>query len=185
MRTDRLTKTYNVRLQYTHFPLHPDTPREGRSLDELFANHPAALSTMRARLPVLMANEGLPYGDRSMTYNSRLAQELATFTERTTGNMAIHDALFRAYFVDGLNLADPDVLVRVGASVGLSKQTVRAVIRDRRCKEDVDRDWARAMEGDVTAVPTYVIGERGLVGAQPYRALEELAVQAGATRRDV
>ncbi len=47
-------------------------------------------------------------------------------------------------------------------------------------KSDVDRDWARAAELGVTGVPTFLVGDRGVVGAQPYEALEQLVTEAGA-----
>jgi predicted DsbA family dithiol-disulfide isomerase len=47
----------------------------------------------------------------------------------------------------------------------------------------VDADWARARSIGVTGVPTYVANRMGVVGAQPYEALEALAERAGARRR--
>ena len=37
MRTDRLRAAYQIEFQYTLFPLHPETPDEGLSLEQLFA----------------------------------------------------------------------------------------------------------------------------------------------------
>ncbi len=185
MRTDRLTAEYDLQVRYTHFPLHPDTPPEGQSLEHVFADRPNELAAMRARLPILMAKEGLDYGDRSMTYNSRLAQEVATWAETQPAGRHIHIALFKAYFVDGVNLADPDMLVAVCRGVGLSVDEVRAVITERRFRSAVDRDWHRSLELGVTGVPAYVIGDRGFVGAQAYEVLEELVTRAGVKRKAV
>ena len=77
MRTDRLRAAYRIDFRYTLFPLHPETPDEGLSLGQLFAGRSFDIDGMQARLTTLMAEEGLPYGQRTMTYNSRLAQELA------------------------------------------------------------------------------------------------------------
>ena len=54
-----------------HFPLHPETPREGRSLEELFVGKNVDVEAMYTRMKGLMDEEGLPYGKRSHTYNSR------------------------------------------------------------------------------------------------------------------
>ncbi len=182
MRTKRLTKAYELRIRYTHFPLHPDTPPSGRTLEDLFANRRAELEAMRARLPLVMAREGLDYGDRSMTYNSRLAQELATWAETQPGDTDIHQVLFRAYFVECLNLSDVDVLRDLAVDAGLSGDEARDILTNRRFRGAVDRDWNRSMELGVTAVPTYVVGNRALVGAQPYEMLERLVRDAGANR---
>ena len=71
-----------------------------------------------------MAVEGLPYGQRTMTYNSRLAQELAKWAERQDGGTAIHDAMYRAYFIDGLNIAQIDSLMPVVRKLGLPEDEV-------------------------------------------------------------
>ncbi|MCH7682331.1 MAG: hypothetical protein IIB35_01290 [Gemmatimonadetes bacterium] len=88
MRTDRLVQEYDVALRYTMFPLHPDTPEEGRPLVDLFGGRQAYLDSMRERLMSLMEAEGLEYGDRTHTYNSRLGQELAKWAERQPGGRA-------------------------------------------------------------------------------------------------
>ena len=120
MRIERLRKEHGVQIKWVHFPLHPDTPAQGRSLAELFDGRGFDIPRMQAQMRERMAAEGLPYGDRTMTYNSRLAQELGAWADTQPGGDAIHDALFRAYFVDSVNIGDIDALVGIAAAVGLS-----------------------------------------------------------------
>ena len=183
MRIDKLVSRYDLRLVWTHFPLHPETPAAGRSLEDLFAGRDFDLAAMKQRMKELMAREGLPYGDRSMTYNSRLAQELATWAQTQDGGATIHDALFRAYFVDGKNIGRVEVLLRIVEALGLDLATGRQVLEDRSQRAAVDRDWARSRALGVTGVPTAVAGDSGVVGAQPYEVLEDLVVRAGARTR--
>ena len=173
-RVARLKKEHGVQVKFVHFPLHPDTPAEGKSLEELFAGRGFDIPKMQAQMRARMAAEGLPYGDRKMTYNSRLAQELGKWADTQPGGEAIHDALFRAYFVDGRNIGDPDVLVQIAESVGLEGAKAREVLVTRSFKDAVDADWQKSRTYGVTGVPTYVTGGRGVVGAQPYEVLEEL-----------
>jgi len=167
----------------TQFPLHPDTPPEGRALTDLFRGRSFDLEASQARLVQMAAEEGLPYGVRTHTYNSRLAQELAKWAEEQPGGQAIHDALFRAYFVDGVNLAEIDRLVEISGSAGLPEGEARHVLEHRTLRGLVDEDWDRSTRLGVTGVPTFVFADRGVVGAQPYEALEELVVKGGAERR--
>ena len=69
---------------------------EGQSLEQLFAGRGMDLDAMFARMKGLMDEEGLDYGQRTHTYNSRLAQELGKWAETQTGGEAIHDAMNRA-----------------------------------------------------------------------------------------
>ena len=167
-----------MQVKWVHFPLHPDTPQAGRSLAEMFAGRGYDIPKMQAQMRARMQAEGLPYGNRSMTYNSRLAQELGTWADTQPGGNAIHDALFRAYFVDGKNIGDPDTLVAIAESVGLPAPQAREVIDKRTHKAAVDADWEKSREYGVTGVPTFVAGRQGVVGAQPYEALEQLVIQA-------
>ena len=95
MRIERLRDCYDIRLRWVHFPLHPDTPAEGLTLEELFAGRGADVAEMNAQMAERMAAEGLPYSERTHTYNSRLAQELAKWAETQPGGEVIHDSLFR------------------------------------------------------------------------------------------
>jgi predicted DsbA family dithiol-disulfide isomerase len=174
VRIERLRKEHGVQVKFVHFPLHPDTPQEGKSLAEMFAGRGYDIDKMQAQMRARMAAEGLPYGERKMTFNSRLAQELASWAESQPGGEAIHDALFKAYFVDGKNIGDPEELVKIAESVGLPGDKAREVIEKRTHKAAVDADWQKSRQYGVTGVPTFVIGERGVVGAQPYEALEQL-----------
>ena len=96
MRTDRLRAEYEIEFRYTLFPLHPDTPDEGLSLEQLFAGRSFDIEAAQSRLARLIAEEGLPFSQRAMTYNSRLAQELAKWAETQGGGAGIHDAMYRA-----------------------------------------------------------------------------------------
>ena len=185
MRTDRLVQEYDVTLRYTMFPLHPDTPEEGLSLEDLFGGQRAHVDSMRQRLVSLMEAEGLEYGDRTHTYNSRLGQELAKWAERQPGGRGrkIHDALYRAYFIDGVNLAKVEELVPIAESLDLSGDEAREVLETGAEQEAVDRDWERSRQLGVTGVPTFMVGNNAVVGAQPYEMLERIVVEAGASRR--
>jgi predicted DsbA family dithiol-disulfide isomerase len=166
-----------------HFPLHPDTPAEGRSIEELFRGRNIDVRAAQARLHALMDAEGLPYGPRTHTYNSRLAQEVAKWAETKPAGEGIHDALFKAYFVDDRNIGDSAVLVDVVRSVGLPASEAADVLEERRYKAGVDADWAKSRDYGVTGVPTFVSGGRGVVGAQPYETLVQLLRQRNATPR--
>jgi predicted DsbA family dithiol-disulfide isomerase len=180
VRIERLRKEHGVRVKWIHFPLHPETPLAGRSLADLFKGRGYDIEAMQAQMRARMQAEGLPYGKRSMTYNSRLAQELGSWADTQSGGEAIHDALFRAYFVDGRNIGEVEVLLEVAASVGLPAAAAREVLERRTHKAAVDADWEKSHQYGVTGVPTFVIGRRGVVGAQPYEALERLVAQARA-----
>jgi predicted DsbA family dithiol-disulfide isomerase len=183
VRIEKLQKAYDIEPVLVHFPLHPETPPEGREMAKFYAERNLDPEAMYARMKGLMDQEGLPYGRRTHTYNSRLAQELGKWADTQPGGPALHDALYRAYFVDARNIGDPAVLVEIARSVGLPPETARTVLAERRFKDAVDADWAKSRRYGITGVPTFVAGGRGVVGAQPYDVLVQLLEQVGARRR--
>ena len=172
-------------MQFVNFPLHPETPAEGISLLQLFGGESARprIQASQARLKQIAATEGLPLSDREMTYSSRLAQELGVWATEKGKGAVYHNAAFRAYFVDGLAISDPDVLVKVAASAGLDSTEARKVLGQRRYREAVDREWEICRAAGITSVPTFEAGGRRVVGAQPYEELARLVEAAGAKRR--
>src|SRR5215471_7875185 len=98
---------------------------------ELYAGRNVDPEAMYARMKGLMDAEGLPYGRRTHTYNSRLAQELAKWADTQPGLERIHEALYRAYFADGRNIGDVEVLVDVAQSIGAEAQDARRVLEAR------------------------------------------------------
>jgi predicted DsbA family dithiol-disulfide isomerase len=183
VRIEKLKQNFDVDTVWVHFPLHPETPIEGRSMADLHAGRNVDPEAMYTRMKGLMDAEGLPYGRRTHTYNSRLAQELGKWADTQPGGEAIHDALYKAYFVEARNIGDRDILVEIAQSVGLPGEEARAVLTERRFKDALDADWAKSRQWGVTGVPTFVAARYGVVGAQPYEVLEQLLDKAGARRR--
>ena len=75
MRTDRLRQEFDLEIEWSVYPLHPEVPDEGMSLYDLFYGR-IDIDSVLARLEGIAAELELPFGKRTMTYNSRKAQEL-------------------------------------------------------------------------------------------------------------
>jgi predicted DsbA family dithiol-disulfide isomerase len=179
VRIEKLKAEHNVQVEWVHFPLHPETPMEGRALADLFRGRsPEQRKAMQAQMKARMDAEGLPYGERTHTYNSRLAQELGKWADTQPGGEALHDAFFRAYFVDNRDISNTDVMLAIVKEAGLSVDAARDVLEKRTFKDAVDADWKLSREYGITGVPTFVVGRQGVVGAQPYEVLEQLVKEA-------
>jgi|TARA_B110000263_G_C15293744_1_gene504582 predicted DsbA family dithiol-disulfide isomerase len=185
VRIENLKNKFYIETKLVHFPLHPDTPAEGITMKDLFAGRDYDPEASHARMKILMEKEGLPYGNRTYTYNSRLAQELASWADTQLGGDAIHDLLYTAYFIEEKNISNIAVLLEISEKAGLSTASAREVLEKRSYKEIVDSDWAKSRQYGVTGVPTFVANGYGLVGAQPYESLEELIIKSGAQVRTV
>ncbi len=133
-------------------------------------------------LKKVAAELGLPWGMRTRTYNSRRAQELGKWSEALGKGDEFHLAVFQSYFADGKNIADISVLKEIAGMIGLDGQMVEQALAERTFKEAVDRDWEYSRICGIRAVPTFMVDGRQVVGAQPYRVLEDLVTAAGANK---
>lgn len=172
-----------MKFRWRGFPLHPETPVQGRSLESLFAGRGLNLPEMLQHLKAVADRLGLAFGDRTMTFNSRLAQELAHRAAECGRQEAYHHIVFEAYFVDGANIAERNVLIEAAVRSGMDARDAARVIDTRAFRDAVDRDWQSARQLGISAVPTLVVGGDRLVGAQPYEALVHFARRHGARPR--
>jgi len=183
VRIDRLRRNYEIEIKWRAFPLHPDTPEDGLTLEELFAGRPIDIKEMMLRLMKVADELGLPFCERKKTFNSRLAQELAKWAESKGKGDPFHEAVFKAYFVGCKNIGKVDELVTLAKSIGLPDKEAKSVLELRRFKEAVDSDWWRSRVLGIKAVPTFVVNHQAIVGAQPYEVLEQFLRKSGAKER--
>jgi predicted DsbA family dithiol-disulfide isomerase len=141
------------------------------------------IPSVMARLKRVARELDLPWGERKMTYNTRSAQELGKWAEAKGKGTEYHDAVFRAYFVDGKNIAKTDVLMGLVTALGLPENEAGEALQKRAFRESVDSDWALVEKLGISSVPTFVVDGRAVVGAQPYEVLEQFLLENGVQRK--
>lgn len=173
-------------LRWLPFQLNPDMPSGG--MDRFFYLSHRFGSIERARqlfaaVEQAAARDGLPlHLSRIRRTPSTLeAHGLVLLAERYGRAVQVAKALFRAYFVDGMDIGNRGVLVAIAGACGLDRA---AVTRHLAAGEDtaaVRASDARARAMGIQAVPCFVFNRRyGLAGAQEPAALLPLLDLAGA-----
>jgi predicted DsbA family dithiol-disulfide isomerase len=105
--------------------------------------------------------------DRALRANTLLAHRLLWLAEATGHQIALKERLLQAYFIDGLDIGDPDVLAVCAADVGLDHDRVRAFLDSDDGVAEVRHELQKAAEMEITAVPTFVFDGKWMVpGAQ-------------------
>jgi predicted DsbA family dithiol-disulfide isomerase len=148
-------------------------------LEQLFAGR-LDINQIMIRLKAAAREAGLPFAEqRKMTYNSRLAQELAKWAETKAKGDLFHQTVFQAYFVEGLNIGKVTALLELVNRLGLPVDEARSALQERYYKAAVDSDWIRSRELGIQAVPTLVLTGQALVGAHPYEKMAALVESTG------
>jgi predicted DsbA family dithiol-disulfide isomerase len=124
--------------------------------------------------------------DRALRANTLLAHRLIWLAGEVDSPVAqevMKERLLQAYFHDGLDIGDPDVLADCAAEVGFDRREVDEFLASDRGTDAVRAELDRASASGITAVPTYVINGRWAIpGAQEpetfAQVLRKMAQQA-------
>ncbi|MGZ3755249.1 MAG: DsbA family oxidoreductase [Mucilaginibacter sp.] len=120
------------------------------------------------RVTEMAAEVGLTYDfDKAVVANSFDAHRFAHLAKhRGLGDQA-EEALFRAYFTDGRNIADHETLIELGVEMGLDEAELKQTLQTEAFAEDVKHDIAEAGYLGIRGVPFFVMnGKYAVSGAQ-------------------
>ena len=113
---------------------------------------------------------------------SRKAHEAAEFARQAGRLDAMNNALFKAFFEDGRDLADIEVLLDIGQSVGLDAGELREALTSGRYEQRVIEDQQLARQIGISGVPALIVTAGAQVylvsGAQPYEAVKNVIARA-------
>jgi|SRR5690606_30731539 len=95
---------------------------------------------------------------------------------------ALKHALLRAYFTEGENVSDHDVLARLAASAGLDQARAHLILGSDDYADEVRARERHYTDNGIRAVPSVIFNNRHLVqGGQPVEVFERALRQLAAT----
>ena len=129
---------------------------------------PAVARGWNEKLAETGRSEGLAYDfDRIVVANTFDAHRLIQMAKASGLQDEAEERIFRGYFGEGRNVADPSVLAELGAEIGLQPEAVVAALAGGDYADAVRADIAEARELGIDGVPFFVIDRRyGVSGAQ-------------------
>lgn len=100
---------------------------------------------------------GVHFGDLKWLSNSRLSLEAAEFARKQGMYDDFHHAVFTAYFTDGLDIGNKNVLLEIGERLGLDRVALDDALESGEFAEAVRQGSEEAKRLGVTAVPSFFI----------------------------
>lgn len=178
----RLGNEVEADLHFSPFELNPDMPVEGVPLADYMSRKyglsPEQMAQNRANISARAAAEGFPMRMdlRTHAYNTFDAHRLLHWAQ-TVGNdkqLALKEALFRAYFVDGKRTSDPEVLVDAVHQAGLDTTRAREILSTSEYADQVRALERHYQNLGISSVPAIIFNNRHLVsGGQPPEVFEQ------------
>lgn len=175
------------------FELNPNLSLEGEDASEhimhKYGIDEAQMETNRAAIRARAAALGFAYNVHrgSRIWNTFDAHRLLHWAELQDRDRALEmkKALLRAYFSDGENVADRDILVRITKEVGLDTDQARRVLDSGDYADEVRAQEQHFQQAGIHSVPAIIVNKTYLIsGGQPPEvfesALREIATKTSA-----
>jgi predicted DsbA family dithiol-disulfide isomerase len=187
-RIEQLERDYDVQVEWAPYELRPDTPPGGIAFERL-KGRPPYTDDYLLNLTVLADQAGIAMAERKVVPNSLPALKAAEWARETGAFLQLHRAMFRAYFEEGRDIGDLEVLREIAAGLGLdAADMLDSIVSgrfDARLEEKLE--WSRvAGQGGVPRFifkATYEDGSvkrAGFAGAQDYEVFQQLMRRLGA-----
>lgn len=180
----KLVDGIEVDIKFHPFELNPNMDQAGQNLREHIMEKYGISEQQSAdnRARLVQAGEALGFAfnfsDDSRMQNTFKAHQLIHFAASLGAEEAMKLRLFKAYFTEGKNINDIDVLVEEATQVGIEPASAREVLMSEQYAQQVRQEENLWLQRGVQSVPTFVIGNQGVAGAQEPETLAAFIKQA-------
>ena len=166
----------NIELEWKSFQLDPAIPEDLNGKQSVSAYLSASkgmtldqVAQMTVGVTEMAKNAGLSLDfEKAVAANTFNAHRIIQKAKTKGLGDAIEEAFFKAHFVDGLDVADKEVLMSIGEKTGLSKEEINDALSNDEYAYMVQQDIMESRNIGVRGVPFFVFNRKyGISGAQP------------------
>ena len=142
---------------------------------------------MNARVTAMAKEAGLEYHfEKAIVANSFDAHRFSHLAKKHGLQHEAEEQLFKAYFTDGKNTADHEILIQLGTEIGLNADEIKNVLTGNDFANAVENDIADAQQLGIRGVPFFVFNRKYAVsGAQPIEVFSEVLDKADAEMKSL
>ncbi|MEO8022124.1 DsbA family oxidoreductase [Polaromonas sp.] len=183
----RVAGEVQAELHFQPFELNPQMPAEGQDigehLAEKYGSTPEQLQRNREMIRARGQEVGFTFtvGARNRVYNTFDAHRLLHWAEEEGRQLALKEALFKAYFTDGENPGSHEVLARVAGEVGLDAARAAEILASGEYADAVREREQFYLRQGIHSVPAIIINDKHLIsGGQPAEVFEQALRQIAA-----
>lgn len=162
-----------VEIVYKAFQLDPNAPKVSSEntithLSKKYRISYSEAEKMVSNVVSIGKNSGLDFRfDLANVTNTFNAHRLTKFVGQSKLTNELNKALYKAYFTNGINIADDSSLIEIGDSIGLDANLVNELLTSNQFEREVKRDIEEANRKNIHAVPYFLInGRTSIKGAQ-------------------
>ncbi len=170
---EELKSELDFEISWKPYELHPEIPQEGYD-KKLYMQQKFGSSGGKSRYDEITKigeslNFNFNFSKTKRIPNTFMAHRLLWKSEEYNLQTELSEALFTAYFTDGLDIGSKEILAEISESVGMSKNEILNFLNsDEGGQETADLEM-NFIEKSIGAVPTYFINDKYIIqgGQEP------------------
>ena len=163
-----------IEIVWKSFQLNPDMPESSEENVYQYLAESKGISyeqsvQMHERVEQMAKNAGLDYHfEIAKVANSFKAHRVLQLAKRSNKGDELKEALLHAYFTEGKNISDKQVLIELAEKVGMTADDVELAFNNEAFAQYVRNDIEEARQIRVQGVPFFVFDRKyAISGAQP------------------
>ncbi|HXR24977.1 MAG TPA: DsbA family oxidoreductase [Candidatus Binataceae bacterium] len=175
----KMKQEFDLEVDWRGFQIHPDWPATGIPAEKIYgANGSESRRGAWERISTMATEIGLTMRPPSVLTNSYDALAATEYAIASGKGEEFEERVYRAYFEDGSNIGDVEVLKTLGSDVGLDPAQVVEAISSPQIQLRLKNNAMVAHQHNVSGVPTFFIGNYPLVGAQSENTMRKILARA-------
>ena len=163
----------NFEISWKPYELHPEIPQEGYD-KKLYMQQKFGSSSGRSpynEITKIGESVGFEFNfsKTERIPNTFMAHRLLWKAEQYNLQTELSEALFRAYFSEGLNIGSKEILAEVSELVGMDKEEVINFLDSKEGGQEIADLEMNFIEKSIGAVPAYFINDKYIIqgGQEP------------------
>lgn len=175
----KLKPEFDLEVEWRGFEIHPEFPATGIPAEKIYgAVDSNARKAAWGRISAMAEAAGITMNPPSVLTNSHQALAVCEYARETGRSEEFEERVYRAYFREGSNIGDLEMLKKLGAEAGLDPNEVEQAARSPKYELKLKNNTLAAHSRGVSGVPTFFIGEFPLVGAQSEDVMRQILARA-------
>jgi predicted DsbA family dithiol-disulfide isomerase len=162
---------YDIDFTFKGFEIHGDVPQKGISIDDYFGS----THDMNKQIKDYGQKYGIDIANLTTVVNSNKSLRIAEYAKEVGKGDEYNEAMYKAMFVDTLNIGLDDILKEICSNVGISSDEVDKVLLEPKYKNTLLDNHYYCKQNEINSVPTFIINDKvRITGAQPPEVFKEV-----------
>jgi predicted DsbA family dithiol-disulfide isomerase len=170
---EQLKHEYNLDVEWRPFEIHPETPKRGALTEELpFPKGYLEMAFVNVKR--LAEEDGLNLKFSEKLPNSRLALYISEFARKKGKIEEFHKLVLEAYWLEGKDIGNKDLLLDLAESVGLNRNEIEAYLDTDEPYNAIQKSLKELRRYGINGVPSFLIEDKLIIGVQPYETFQKV-----------